>query len=143
MIETGSGVKGLIFKNGEILVLVKPNGRLDFPGGRVEPGESSKNTLYRETNEETGLNIDIQKPVCEWFLIKDSGRLITGITYVCSFLGGRICLSREHAAYFWSQLFNINDPDLTRWLNNERLIGHYSAKIIPVHKRDKKLEVPL
>jgi len=36
------GVKGIVRKDDRILVLVKPNGTLDLPGGRVEYGETIK-----------------------------------------------------------------------------------------------------
>jgi len=60
------GVKGIIRKNGHILVLVKPNGTLDLPGGRVENGETVETALKREIAEETGLKVEIHDPVEEW-----------------------------------------------------------------------------
>ena len=39
------GVKGIVRKNDDILVLVKQDGTLDLPGGRIENGDQfeSKN----------------------------------------------------------------------------------------------------
>ena len=64
------GVKGIVRKNDHILVLVKPNGILDLPGGRVESGESIKSALRREINGETGLKVEIHDPVEEWSFIR-------------------------------------------------------------------------
>ncbi|UCG12624.1 MAG: NUDIX hydrolase [Deltaproteobacteria bacterium] len=50
------GVKVLILKDGKFLVLVKPNGGLDLPGGRVEGGEGLQDGLHREIREDTGLS---------------------------------------------------------------------------------------
>ena len=36
--DTGIGVKGIIRKGNRFLVLVKPNGTVDLPGGRAEDG---------------------------------------------------------------------------------------------------------
>jgi hypothetical protein len=36
------GVKGIVRKNDDILVLVKQDGTLDLPGGRIENGETIK-----------------------------------------------------------------------------------------------------
>lgn len=117
MKDTGTGGKGLIFRDREFLVLVKPNGKLDFTGGRDKLGERSEDALIRETAEETKLTVNIIAPVYQWSFYKASGRLITGVTYLCSFLGGRITLSPEHAAYYWAKLSDINHPDLTRWID--------------------------
>ena len=45
------GVKGIVRKNNRILVLVKQNGKLDLPGGRVENGETIQSALQSEINE--------------------------------------------------------------------------------------------
>ena len=52
-------------KNDRILVLEKPNGKLDLPGGRVETGETIKSALRCEIDEETGLKVEIHDPVEE------------------------------------------------------------------------------
>jgi len=48
MENTALGVKGLIMKEDKVLVLSKPNGDLDLPGGRIEEGEEPEESLYRE-----------------------------------------------------------------------------------------------
>ncbi|MFD1341132.1 NUDIX domain-containing protein [Litorisediminicola beolgyonensis] len=56
------GVKLILFLGGALLVLRRdPNpripwpGRLDFPGGLIDPGETPLEAVLRETREETGL----------------------------------------------------------------------------------------
>jgi len=115
--DTGLGVKGLIIKDKEILVLIKPDGKLDLPGGRVECGETYGDTLIREIIEETGLTIYIQEPIFKWSFNKRSGRLIAGITYLCRHIGGKIQLSHEHSSCYWSLLNRIDHPDLIRWFD--------------------------
>jgi 8-oxo-dGTP diphosphatase len=100
--KTALGVKGFITKNGKVLVLVKPNGDFDLPGGRVEVGESFKDSLHREIFEETGLKVEIIDPIKNWSFIKSSGLLVTGLTYSCRYLSGEVTLSDEHSKYFWS-----------------------------------------
>jgi len=48
MQKTGNGAKALIRKDEKILVLIEPNGKSDLPGGRVEEGEGSQETVHRE-----------------------------------------------------------------------------------------------
>jgi len=55
-------VYAVIIKNNKILMLtMRSNGKLYFPGGGVELGEKMETALKREVKEETGLNIKIEK----------------------------------------------------------------------------------
>jgi 8-oxo-dGTP pyrophosphatase MutT (NUDIX family) len=102
------GVKGIVRKNDHILVLVKPNGTLDLPGGRVENGETIKFALQREINEETGLKVEIHDPVEEWSFYKTPNHLIKGITLDCAYLEGKVKLCGEHKSYFWATIDSMN-----------------------------------
>lgn len=54
---------GVIRRGGRVLIARRPDnvhqgGLLEFPGGKVEPGETVQAALVREIQEETGLRID-------------------------------------------------------------------------------------
>jgi 8-oxo-dGTP diphosphatase len=106
MKKIGRGVKGIIMKDDKFLVLTKPNGDFDLPGGRVEPGENLKDSLRREIKEETGLEVEIKESVGRWTFKKKSKLFVMGVTYLCEFLAGQVKLSDEHDGYFWSDLEN-------------------------------------
>jgi 8-oxo-dGTP diphosphatase len=58
-------VAAIIRKNGQILITQRPDNvhlaRLwEFPGGKVEPGESLDTALRREIREELGIEIRVQ-----------------------------------------------------------------------------------
>ena len=55
--------KALIFVEDKILVLITPNGYIDFPGGRVDDSERNipwVDALKREIKEEVGNSIVIE-----------------------------------------------------------------------------------
>jgi 8-oxo-dGTP pyrophosphatase MutT (NUDIX family) len=108
------GVKGIIRKNGHILVLVKPNGALDLPGGRVENGETVQSALQREISEETSLKVEIHEPAEEWSFYKTPDQLIKGITFECSYLEGNVKLCSEHKRYFWAAIDSIKGLNFNR-----------------------------
>ena len=108
------GVKGIVRKNDHILVLVKQNGTLDLPGGRVENGETVESALQREINEETGLKVEIHDPVEEWSFYKTPDQLIKGITLECTYLDGKVKLCGEHKRYFWAAIDSIKSLNFNR-----------------------------
>ncbi len=114
------GIKALIRdKEGKILLLQvdhkqlidEPNDYWDIPGGRIKRGESVKDTLKKEIEEETGLktagsvkplaivlsNIRIPKQMPDG---KDVGLILS--IYVCNILiPKKIILSKEHINCDW------------------------------------------
>lgn len=114
MVNLWDGVKGIVRKNDLILVLVKQNGTLDLPGGRVEDGETVKSALQREINEETGLKVKIYDPVEKWSFYKTPNQLIRGITFECAYLDGKVKLCGEHRGYFWAAMNSIKSLNFNR-----------------------------
>jgi 8-oxo-dGTP pyrophosphatase MutT (NUDIX family) len=81
------GVKGLIFREGRVLLLHRRDdldllpGLWDLPGGGVEEGESPEEALVREVREETGYSVRVGRPVHLWITHSKlrSGEMVTGI----------------------------------------------------------------
>jgi len=120
MQDTGQGVKSVIIREGKFLVLIKPNGEQDLPGGRLESGESFEECLCREFLEETGLQVEIFNPIAHWSFIKNPAFLVTGVTYYCEYLSGKVELSHEHSDCFWSDLKEIDRHFLWRYFGEIR-----------------------
>ena len=52
-----TAVRGIIFRDGKLLLIQSKVGELKFPGGGQDEGESDMDTLIRETLEETGFHV--------------------------------------------------------------------------------------
>jgi len=52
-------IKAVIRDGGKVLLVQKPDGRWDLPGGRMEPEETPQESLIRETFEEIGVMIAV------------------------------------------------------------------------------------
>ena len=94
-------------------------GKYQIPGGRLNPGESYEDAMYREVYEETGLKVDILYPIYvgEWRpVIKGVPHQIIAIFTVCKVKSTDVKLSEEHDDFKWvdpANMGNINttDPD--------------------------------
>jgi 8-oxo-dGTP diphosphatase len=58
----------LIMRGGEVLICQRAAGhpmefKWEFPGGKIEPGESAEQALVRELEEELGIHAEIGAPI--------------------------------------------------------------------------------
>ena len=90
----------MVIFNSRILILVKQNGNLDLPGGRIKGNEKSRCCLWREIYEETSLIAKIKIPVSSWSFYKTPQKYIKGVTYICTSNSSKIVISDEHSDFF-------------------------------------------
>ena len=74
-------------------------GMWEFPGGKIEEGETAEFALMREIQEELGIDITIDKFLCTTEYDYPSFHL-TMHCYICSIEAGEIVL-REHKSARW------------------------------------------
>ena len=86
-------------------------GLWEFPGGKIEPGESREDALKREIQEELGIDITIDKFLCTTEYDYPSFHL-TMHCYLCSIASGEIEL-REHKSACW---LTAETLDSVEWL---------------------------
>ena len=98
-------------------------GMWDFPGGKIEPGESRESALKREIQEELCVNISVEDFICTTDYDYPSFHL-TMHCYLCSIEAGEIVL-REHKSARWlrpEELGSVEwlpaDKDIISRLNN-------------------------
>nr|EGQ40917.1 MAG: ADP-ribose pyrophosphatase [Candidatus Nanosalinarum sp. J07AB56] len=73
----------------------------EVPGGQLDAGESPSNSVEREVNEETSLEVKILEPFDTWFFEKDSDTNIVGVDFLAKQVDGQVTLSAEHDEYQW------------------------------------------
>ena len=81
----------------------------EFPGGKMEKGESHQDTVLREVREELNIEIAIKAQLTE--VVHHYPEFsITLFPFICEHTGGQICLS-EHRQYLWLSSDNLLDLD--------------------------------
>ena len=92
-------------------------GMWEFPGGKIEPGESREFAIKREIQEELGIDITIDKFICTTDYDYPSFHL-TMHCYLCSVKSGEIEL-REHKSARW---LTTKTLDSVEWLPADKYI---------------------
>ena len=108
-------VAAIIYKDGEYFATQRGYGEFEgmweFPGGKIEPGESRESALKREIQEELGIDITIDKFLCTTDYDYPSFHL-TMHCYICSIESVEIEL-REHKSVRW---LSVDMLDSVEWL---------------------------
>jgi mutator protein MutT len=107
-------VQALIRKNtGEYLAIKRARevevGTWEFPGGKVDFGETIEKAVQREVKEETGLKVDLERFVGwgQGFSVKDSkGELKDRFVmfFECKLIKGKLKFDHETADHKWVTL---------------------------------------
>ena len=112
-------VAAIIFRDGELFATQRGYGEWkdwwEFPGGKMEAGESSEDALKREIREELSTDICIEEFLCtvEYDYPKFH---LTMHCYICSLL---------------TEAFQLNEHEDARWLKGNELD---SVKWLPADK---------
>ena len=109
-------VAAIIYKDGAYFATQRGCGEFEgmweFPGGKIEPGESRESALKREIQEELGIDITIDKFLCTTDYDYPSFHL-TMHCYLCRVELGMIEL-REHKSARW---LTVDMLDSVEWLS--------------------------
>lgn len=94
-------VKGVVARQGRILLLHNERGEWELPGGRLETGETPQQCVVREIAEETGWAVTAGPILDAWlYHIAQAARHVLIVTYGCHLNPGQDnrdpVLSGEH-----------------------------------------------
>lgn len=95
----------IIERDGLVLAAQRKEGmrlalKWEFPGGKIDAGESPEECLKRELMEELGLHVALDRPL-DPVTHHYSFFTVTLYPFVCTILSGEITV-RDHAAVSWS-----------------------------------------
>lgn len=99
--------KAIICCNGKYLLIRRSNteetgaGTWEFPGGKLDFGESVEQCILREIREETGLTAEILGLAYVTDFYTSDTRKVVLINYICRADNSAVTLSDEHTAYKW------------------------------------------
>ncbi|MGA2440674.1 MAG: NUDIX domain-containing protein [Tepidisphaeraceae bacterium] len=103
---------------GEILLLQRPTdkrhfpNKWEFPGGKLDPGETIEQAVCREAREEAGLTITPQSLAGAVDFLVGEYRVIMLILNATS-QSDQVTISNEHQAYRWIRLEEAFAMDIT------------------------------
>jgi|TARA_B110000261_G_scaffold42012_1_gene49265 8-oxo-dGTP diphosphatase len=92
----------------------------EFPGGKVDPGETLQEALVREIYEELNIDINIHEKLAEE-RYKDNEINIILHYFLCTIKNGVINLN-EHEAMEWADKENFNQYDFVKGDGNITLL---------------------
>lgn len=106
-------VAAILQKEDKILIARKKEGKplagyFEFPGGKIEKGETPEESLARELMEEMNIKIDVKEYVGESIYDYGNGKVISLLGYISEIIDGEIKLS-DHDRYEWVTLEEINN----------------------------------
>ena len=106
-------VAAILEKEDKILIARKaPDkplaGYFEFPGGKIEEGETPEESLIRELMEEMNIKIAVKEYIGEIIYDYGNDKVISLLGYTAKIIDGEIKLS-DHDRYEWVTLEEINN----------------------------------
>ncbi len=113
----------LLNDNREVLIALRPveshqGGLWEFPGGKVEAGESVQQALNREFEEELGINVQACTPLIQISHEYSDKSVVLDVRRIEKYSG--IAKGREGQAIEWRALSDLRAADFPK--ANERII---------------------
>lgn len=108
-------IAAIIYNNqNRILICQRKNGALaakwEFPGGKIEPGETPEQCLVREIQEELSIDIEVTNIFKAVNSHYEHGDFLL-IAYQAQYISGEISL-HVHQDYAWIEPWRLMDYDL-------------------------------
>lgn len=95
---------GVMEKDGKYLIVQRGENtkhalKWEFPGGKIDPGETEAECMARELKEELDIDVEVQQRL-ESIVREDPDVVVELIPFRCKIIGGKITLL-EHLQMAW------------------------------------------
>ncbi|CAA6823639.1 MAG: DNA mismatch repair protein MutT [uncultured Aureispira sp.] len=106
---------GVIEKAGKYLIVQRGADtshafKWEFPGGKVDPGETEAACMARELKEELDIDVLVEEPLLP-IEREETDRIIELLPFRCRIIGGKITLL-EHLKMAWIDVYQPIEYDL-------------------------------
>lgn len=106
-------VKGVVIREGRVILLRNERDEWELPGGKLEVSESPEACLAREMAEELGLDVQPESLIASWVYTIVPGVDVLVVTYGCSEAShNEAVMSDEHKELRWFSLEDIDDLNM-------------------------------
>ena len=93
-------VKGVLFVEGKVVLLMNKRKEWELPGGRMDPGETREQALVREFREELSVDVEPLDLIDSYLFEVIPGRQVSIVTYGCRLVGEFApAVSEEHSEF--------------------------------------------
>lgn len=125
-------IKGIVEKEGKILLLQNERDEWELPGGGIELKETPEECVIREIQEEVNIHCKVTKIVDSWVYEVLPERYVIIVTYFCEPLRANleeIKISHEHSDLRWVPLEEIETINMPEgYKRSIRLVFHNNSK---------------
>ena len=102
-------VKGIVVRDGAVVLVHNRRDEWELPGGKLEVGESPEQCVAREIDEELGLDVETAVLVDAWVYDVAAGTRVLVLTYGCAERSERSpIVSAEHTRLAWIAIDEID-----------------------------------
>lgn len=122
----------IINDEGELLCAQRGYGSLigkwEFPGGKIEAGETDQEALKREINEELGIEVEVNEYIDEAYNELNDKNIYLKV-YKCKYVSG-VIQNTEHQSLEWAKPDKIEQLD---WAEADKSIVETYLDSLPKH----------
>jgi 8-oxo-dGTP pyrophosphatase MutT (NUDIX family) len=126
-------VKGVVIRDGSIILVYNRRGEWELPGGKLELSETAEQCVAREIAEELQLTVRVERLVDAWVYTIVPGTHVLVLTYGCVETTERQpAISHEHTQLRWVPLEDVEaltmparyKQSIRSWARREVEAGH-------------------